>query len=55
LVKATGDGATRGLARAEERLGRDGWTAADLLLDGRAYGAVAAHGDDWVVAGPAWA
>jgi 4'-phosphopantetheinyl transferase len=55
LVKATGDGATRGLARVEERLGRDGWTVADLHLGEDTCGAVAAQGDDWVVAGPAWA
>jgi 4'-phosphopantetheinyl transferase len=54
LVKATGDGATRGLARVEERLGAEGWSVADLPL-GDAHGAVAARGNDWVVAGPAWA
>ncbi len=55
LVKATGDGATRGLARVEERLGAEGWSVADLPLGGAAFGAVAARGDDWVVAGPTWA
>jgi len=55
LVKATGDGATLGLARVEERLGRAGWTVEDLVLGEGACGAVAAQGDDWVVVGPAWA
>ena len=55
LVKATGDGATQGLARVEDRLGAQGWSVADLVLGRGAYGAVAAPGDDWVVAGPTWA
>jgi 4'-phosphopantetheinyl transferase len=55
LVKATGDGATQGLARAEERLGAHGWRAVDLDLGAGACGAVAAQGDDWVVLGPVWA
>jgi len=55
LVKATGDGATQGLARAEERLGPAGWTVADLALGDGIEGAVAARGADWVVAGPVWA
>jgi 4'-phosphopantetheinyl transferase len=55
LVKATGDGATQGLAHAERRLGAMGWAVADLAIGGDAHGAVAAQGDDWVVAGPVWA
>ena len=55
LVKATGDGATRGLARVEERLGREGWRVADLVMGDGLHSAVAAHGDDWVVVGPIWA
>ncbi len=54
LVKATGEGASGGLARVEQRLGPAGWTVADLDLSPAAIGAVAAQGLDWVVAGPRW-
>jgi len=52
LVKATGDGASAGLARVEVRLGHAGWTVRDLDLDLDAVGAVAARGTDWTVSGP---
>jgi len=54
LVKATGDGASAGLAGAEERLAPAGWAVADLDLGGVAVGAVAARGADWSVHGPTW-
>jgi 4'-phosphopantetheinyl transferase len=54
LVKATGEGATRGLACVEDRL-RGEWSVADVPLGDAAVGAVAARGDDWVVVGPTWA
>jgi 4'-phosphopantetheinyl transferase len=54
LVKATGDGASAGLAGVEERLAPEGWMVVDLDLGTSAVGAVAARGSDWVVAGPRW-
>jgi 4'-phosphopantetheinyl transferase len=54
LVKATGDGASAGLACAEERLAMAGWVVVDLDLGTEAVAAVAARGPDWVVAGPRW-
>jgi 4'-phosphopantetheinyl transferase len=53
LLKATGDGASAGLARAEQRLGPEGWVVSDLDLGPAAIGAVAAQGT-WVVDGPRW-
>jgi 4'-phosphopantetheinyl transferase len=54
LLKATGDGASAGLAGVEQRLGSAGWVVHDLDLGAPALGAVAAVGVDWVVAGPRW-
>ncbi len=54
LVKATGDGASAGLAGAEERLTPKGWVVVDLELGGVAVGAVAARGSDWSLHGPTW-
>jgi 4'-phosphopantetheinyl transferase len=54
LVKATGDGASGGLSRVEDRLAPDGWVVVDIDLGAAAVGAVAARGRDWVVVGPTW-
>jgi 4'-phosphopantetheinyl transferase len=57
LLKATGTGASAGLAGAEDRLAPAGWVVVDLDLGAHAVGAVAAvaaQGADWIVAGPRW-
>jgi 4'-phosphopantetheinyl transferase len=53
LLKATGDGASAGLSRAEQRLAPVGWVVRDLDLGPSAIGAVAARGV-WAVHGPRW-
>ena len=52
LVKATGDGASAGLARVEERLAPAGWTVRDLDFDDGARRRGGRAGTDWTVVGP---
>lgn len=60
VLKATGEGLGGGVTGALSRLGTAGWSVHDLDLGSvdRApaalIGAVAAHGQDWVIDGPHW-